>query len=97
VQTVDPTNPRFYRLLEEFERLTGCPILLNTSFNLRGEPIVCTPVDAVLCFIRSDLDCLVLEDFVLDRAALPHSWLERFRTGSPLAASGVSDSVYTLL
>src|SRR3569832_1862702 len=71
VQTVDgDTNPRFARLLRAFERLTGCPILLNTSFNLNYEPIVCTPADALICFIRSGLDVLVLEDFLLDRSAL---------------------------
>jgi carbamoyltransferase len=71
VQTVDPrTSPRFARLLEAFERRTGCPLLLNTSFNMKDEPIVCTPVDAIVCFIRSEMDVLVLEDFVMDRAAL---------------------------
>lgn len=98
VQTVEAAgNPRFARLLEEFERLTGCPILLNTSFNLRGEPIVCTPADALLCFIRSDLDCLVLEDLVVERAGLPESWLQWFRGTRPWAATGVTDSVYALL
>jgi carbamoyltransferase len=71
VQTVDEeTNPRFARLLRTFDRLTGCPILLNTSFNLNYEPIVCTPVDALACFIRSGLDTLVLEDFIIDRSAI---------------------------
>ena len=71
VQTVDEeTNPRFARLLRTFEQLTGCPILLNTSFNLNYEPIVCTPVDALICFIRSGLDTLVLEDFIIDRSAI---------------------------
>lgn len=97
LQTVDETNPRFCRLLRAFERLTGCPILLNTSFNLRGEPIVCTPVDALISFVRSDLDCLVLGDFVLERSGLPDSWLDRFPRAAPLARTGVSDAVYTLL
>lgn len=71
VQTVDDdANPRFARLLRTFERVTGCPILLNTSFNLNYEPIVCTPVDALICFIRSGLDTLVLEDFIIDRSAI---------------------------
>jgi carbamoyltransferase len=90
------TNPRFHALLHAFERRTGCPILLNTSFNLRGEPIVCTPVDALLCFVRSDLDCLVLEDVVLDRRDLPQEWGESFRDLAP-ARSGVGSTVYTLL
>ena len=97
VQTVDrDANPRFALLLEAFETRTGCPILLNTSFNVRGEPIVCTPVDALLCFIHSDLDCLVLEDLLLDREALPDSWLRWFRDRRTRAAA-ISDSVYTFL
>jgi carbamoyltransferase len=96
VQTVDGDgSPRFARLLQAFEARTGCPILLNTSFNLRGEPIVCTPADAVLCFVRSDLDCLVLEDILLDREGLPPSWRAAFGSTIPYA-SGVSDSVYAL-
>ena len=72
LQTVDEErNPRFYRLIEAFDRLTGCPILVNTSFNVRGEPIVCTPEDAYRCFLATDMDVLVLEDFVIvkDEAA----------------------------
>jgi carbamoyltransferase len=66
VQTVDVRrNPRFYRLLEAFDRLTGCPVLVNTSFNVRGEPIVCTPDDAYRCFLATDMDALVLEDFII--------------------------------
>src|SRR5439155_487464 len=97
LQTVGDTNPRFRRLLQAFERRTGCPILLNTSFNLRGEPIVCTPIDALLCFIRSDIDCLVMEDSVLDRSTLPGSWLEWFRRSGPQPAKVVSEKIYTLL
>jgi carbamoyltransferase len=70
LQTVDETrNPRFYRLLQTFYALTGCPILVNTSFNVRGEPIVCTPQDAYRCFLATDMDLLVLEDFVLHKKA----------------------------
>ena len=66
VQTVDSQrHGRFYRLLKAFEGLTGCPVLVNTSFNIRGEPIVCTPADAYRCFLATDLDVLVLEDCVL--------------------------------
>ncbi len=66
LQTVDEErNPRFAHLLEAFERLTGCPILVNTSFNVRGEPIVCTPEDAYRCFLATDMDALVLEDYVI--------------------------------
>jgi carbamoyltransferase len=72
VQTVDEgRNPRFYRLLRAFERRTGCPVLVNTSFNVRGEPIVCTPQDAYRCFLATGMDALVLGDFVLYKEALP--------------------------
>jgi carbamoyltransferase len=71
VQTVDAgRNPRFHRLLEAFHRRTGCPVLVNTSFNVRGEPIVCTPQDAYRCFLATEMDALVLEDFVLHRSKL---------------------------
>ena len=70
IQTVDERrNPRFYRLLEAFDRLTGCPVLVNTSFNVRGEPIVCTPEDAYRCFLATDMDALVLEDIVIVKDA----------------------------
>ena len=66
IQTVDVhRNPRFYRLLEAFDRLTGCPVLVNTSFNVRGEPIVCTPDDAYRCFLATDMDALILEDILI--------------------------------
>jgi len=66
VQTVDEKrHGRYYRLLQAFERLTGCPVIVNTSFNVRGEPIVCTPQEAYRCFLATDMDALVLEDFVL--------------------------------
>jgi carbamoyltransferase len=66
VQTVhQDTNPRYYGLLREFERLTGCAVLVNTSFNVRGEPIVCSPQDAFRCFMRTEMDVLVLENCVL--------------------------------
>jgi carbamoyltransferase len=68
VQTVDEgRNPRFYRLLKAFQGLTGCPVLVNTSFNVRGEPIVCTPQDAYRCFLATDMDVLVLEDCVVSK------------------------------
>lgn len=66
VQTVHKeTNPRYYRLLKAFAGKTGCPVLVNTSFNVRGEPIVCTPEDAYRCFMRTEMDLLVLENCVL--------------------------------
>ena len=70
VQTVDEKrHGRFYRLLKTFERLTGCPVIVNTSFNVRGEPIVCTPQEAYRCFLATDMDALVLEDFMLAQGA----------------------------
>jgi carbamoyltransferase len=66
VQTVRPeTNPLYYGIIEAFYRLTGCPVIVNTSFNVRGEPIVCTPEDAFRCFMRTNMDVLVLENYVL--------------------------------
>jgi len=101
IQTVNGNaNPRFAKLLEEFYRRTGCPILLNTSFNMRGEPIVCTPVDAVRCFNRSQIDLLVIEDFVLERSGIPAFWesLGHFARGAPTDAQRVVEhSVYTML
>ncbi|MBZ0252876.1 MAG: carbamoyl transferase, partial [Candidatus Methylomirabilis sp.] len=69
VQTVGPEdNPRYYRLIEAFERRTGVPVVLNTSFNVRGEPIVCTPEDAVACFLGTEMDRLVLGDLIARKA-----------------------------
>ena len=69
IQTVsEATNPLFHRLLREFKRLTGCPVLVNTSFNVRGEPIVCTPEDAFRCFMGNELDLLVVGNCVLRKA-----------------------------
>jgi carbamoyltransferase len=74
LQTVDePRHGRLYRLMKRFEGLTGCPILVNTSFNVRGEPIVCTPQEAYRCFLATDMDALVLEDFVLRKEEMPKS------------------------
>ena len=68
VQTVDArSNPRFHALLRAFERRTGVPVLINTSFNVRGEPIVCTPKDAVDAFYSTPLDALVIGSFVLEK------------------------------
>jgi carbamoyltransferase len=72
IQTVHPeTNPRYYALLKQFDQLTGCPVLVNTSFNVRGEPIVCTPEDAYRCFMRTEMDYLVLENFLLAKSNQP--------------------------
>ena len=77
IQTVHTaTNPRFHALLDAFEQRTGCPVLVNTSFNVRGEPIVCTPEDAYRCFMRTEMDYLVLENYLLAKPAQPE-WVEQ--------------------
>jgi carbamoyltransferase len=84
VQTVhEETNPRYHSLISEFDNLTGCPVLINTSFNVRGEPIVCTPSDAYRCFMRTEMDFLVIENFLLDKRDQPQideddSWMQEF-------------------
>ena len=66
IQSVDGKyNRPYYETIKEFEKLTGCGVIVNTSFNVRGEPIVCTPADAYLCFMRSDMDVLILGNFIL--------------------------------
>jgi carbamoyltransferase len=72
IQTVHAeTNPTYHALLTRFHALTGCPVLVNTSFNVRGEPIVCTPRDAYLCFMRTEMDNLVLGPYLLEKSKQP--------------------------
>jgi carbamoyltransferase len=72
IQTVHhETNPQFYNLIQAFKQLTGCSVLVNTSFNVRGEPIVCTPKDAYLCFMRTEIDILMLDSYVLMKEDQP--------------------------
>lgn len=84
VQTVHPeTNPRYHALLRAFEARTGCGVLVNTSFNVRGEPIVCTPEDAYRCFMRTGMDYLVVENYLMHKPAQPdvprdESWQQEF-------------------
>jgi len=84
IQTVRrQENPRYYDLIQAFYSLTGCPLVVNTSFNVRGEPIVNTPQDAYRCFMRTEMDYLVLGSFLLDKKAQPHwseerDWREEF-------------------
>lgn len=84
IQTVHPeTNPRFHALLKAFEALTGCSLLINTSFNVRGEPIVCTPEEAYRCFMRTEMDYLVYENFLMAKGGQPkwekdESWKTEF-------------------
>jgi carbamoyltransferase len=69
IQTVRrETSPLYYDIIEAFNRLTGCPVIVNTSFNVRGEPIVCSLEDAYRCFMRTNMDALVLEHYVLEKA-----------------------------
>jgi carbamoyltransferase len=84
IQTVHrETNPRYYELIRQFEAKTDCAVLVNTSFNVRGEPIVCTPEDAYRCFMRTEMDYLVLENFLLAKTEqIPwkkdESWQQEF-------------------
>jgi carbamoyltransferase len=84
VQTVRrEMNPRYYAIIDAFHRRTGCPVIVNTSFNVRGEPLVCTPADAYRCFMRTNIDALVLEDFILDKRDQPavpaeDTWQQEF-------------------
>jgi carbamoyltransferase len=76
IQTVDrASSPDYYDLIKEFERLSGCAVLVNTSFNVRGEPIVCTPADVFQCFMRTHIDYLVLGPFLVSKTAQPE-WKE---------------------
>ncbi|MEW6246146.1 MAG: carbamoyltransferase [Nitrospirota bacterium] len=76
IQTVDAErHGRFYRLMRRFYDRTGCPVVINTSFNIRGEPIVCTPEDAFRCFMTTDMDCLILENFILMKTRQPEDSL----------------------
>lgn len=78
VQTVsEPRNPLFYALLKEFEARTGCPVLVNTSFNVRGEPVVCSPDNAYRCFVNTAMDHLAIGSFLLDRTRQPHKLVEQ--------------------
>ena len=101
VQTVtEESHARFAALLREFARRTGCPVLLNTSFNMKGEPIVCDTLDAISCFIKSRLDALVVEDCIVERAGIPDTWelyprLRALQTPDPTATVG--HLVYTFL
>ena len=85
VQTVSSsTNPRYHKLISAFKRKTGCPTIVNTSFNVRGEPIVCTPQDAYRCFMRTEMDILVLQNQILYKKEQPkvekdEKWMQEFK------------------
>jgi carbamoyltransferase len=77
IQTVEASShPRFHKLLSAFKQKTGCSVLVNTSFNVRGEPIVCTPADAYACFMRTDMDALVVGNVMMLKEEQP-KWQER--------------------
>ena len=84
IQTVHKeTNPRYYELIQEFKKQTGYGVVVNTSFNVRGEPIICTPEDAYRCFMRTEMDYLVVGNFVFAKKEQPYwhekdNWKEEF-------------------
>ena len=80
IQTVHhKTNSRYYALIAKFKEKTGCPVIVNTSFNVRGEPIVCTPEDAFRCFMGTDLDLLVIGDYILEKDRQDTSLVENYK------------------
>jgi carbamoyltransferase len=97
-QTVDrAVSPRYAALIDCFRSRTGVPLLVNTSFNVRGEPIVCSPVDAIFCMANSEIQVLVLEDFLIDREWLEPHWTPMFEEWNKNVAQAVavSDMIYT--
>jgi carbamoyltransferase len=83
IQTVHAdTNSKYHALLNHFNNMTGCPLVVNTSFNVRGEPIVCTPTDAFRCFMGTELDILAIGDYLLFKteqdSALKDNYEERY-------------------
>jgi carbamoyltransferase len=90
VQTVSAArDPLFHRLLQAFEARTGCPVLVNTSFNVRGEPIVCTPEEAYRCFRRTHMDALVLGPFLTTKAMHPDAEAAVFSPAEIATAYGL--------
>jgi carbamoyltransferase len=85
IQTVrGDVHPEYYDIIDAFRQRTGCPVIVNTSFNVRGEPIVCTPEDAYRCFMRTDIDALLLGHFILEKGkqmplAEDETWKARLR------------------
>ena len=80
IQTVHKeTNPKYYDLINEFKKKTGCPVLVNTSFNVRGEPIVCSVEDAFNCFMGTNLDMLVIENFILHKENQDKSLIKDYK------------------
>jgi len=78
IQSVSPqTNPRYHALITAFRDLTGCGLIVNTSFNVRGEPLVCTPEDSYRCFMRTEMDYLAVGPFLLEKSAQPKLLADR--------------------
>ncbi len=85
VQTVHrETNPKYHALISRFKEITGCPLVVNTSFNVRGEPIVCTPTDAFHCFMGTELDLLVVGDYILEKGAQDPALRKNYETSFEL-------------
>lgn len=81
IQTVHPeTNPKYHALISKFKEKTGCPVLVNTSFNVRGEPIVCTPGDAFRCFMGTGIEVLVIGKCLLQKQKQDQLLAENYRT-----------------
>ena len=84
LQTVHrDTNPKYWNMIKAFQDLSGCPVIVNTSFNVRGEPIVCKPIDAYKCFMRTEMDYLIMGNYLLDKTKQPEfhddiNWREKF-------------------
>ena len=80
IQTVHKdTNRKYYNLINEFKKITNCPVIVNTSFNVRGEPIVCSIEDAFNCFMGTNLDLLVIEDFILFKDEQDKSLIKNYK------------------
>ena len=84
IQTVKNKKLKYYKLIREFKRITGVPILVNTSFNIRGEPIVCSPQDAINCFLGTELDLLVLENFIIYKKEQDKSLIHDYKNSYQL-------------
>jgi carbamoyltransferase len=98
VQTVDrQANERFFDLISAFDSITGCPVLLNTSFNIKGQPIVCSPEDALICFITTDIDCLVMGNFFIDREENDLELLRIILAFENVKPSKIVRDVYTFI
>ena len=80
IQTVHKdTNPKYHALISKFKELTGCSVIVNTSFNVRGEPIICTPEDAFKCFMGTELDILIIGNFLLRKENQNQSLKEDYK------------------